>query len=270
VPLRKQLEAFCEAHADHLPARWDRFRLAQEEAWRSMRNLVAEMPGAADQPGLLWRPLGDEEDARIWGPVARQLTACWQTPLWLQGSAPLALPAFTRHSPRMRQAAEVALEALGEALQQAPQSEPLWRLWVSYARVGTAPALVPFLDRLSPVPGQGSVPPPAILDLLVASLRTQARWQELRDLLGRERLQGWGREVIPQPAMDFQATWEHRVAPLLEAHLRLDEDAAADGLLLQVLARQGHRKLPTLAAAQAKACGKPELARRWLAMEVDQ
>lgn len=280
TPLRVRLEDFLRSHPKHAEARWDLMRLDLARAERLMAPHLAaaspEPPLADAGNGVVYRvvkplprlkaPLTEEEDRRIWGTAAREIQSLFADSGWAALTHPWDLPTVAARSPLMRKAARQALEAMEEVLSRAPFSAAgLWRLWASYLMVAEPPDPLGFLTSLRPLPVMGVLPPSYALDPVIKACREKQQWTLLRDLLEQNRLRTWGRDGGMERPELFKGTWDTRIAPLVEAYLRLGDEAGAEAVVRQAHDRYGARTLPASAAAVALACGKTDLALRWSA-----
>jgi len=135
--------------------------------------------------------------------------------------------------------AQRLLPRLESDLARRPSDPELWQVWLTLAAHVDRP-LAPLLDRLAPSPlaPPGAWPPDDLLAQVAESLKCQARWQDLADLLLRrwkarmemvERFQQAGRPAKgngSHPAWSWQWT-----RPLLEALQQLGRTRQADEMM---------------------------------------
>lgn len=262
-PLGERLAEFLQAHPDRVDVRHACFQEGLAQAERR----TSEVEGTGD--------LDPAQDQELWGAVAEQLETLLQDGPRAYGGlggrplAPLAGSAL--RSPRMRRVCVRALEAVEAALERQPGDPGLWQVWVNLARGGN-PSMKRLLDRLVPLPGQtpATWPPPRIQAEYCRERLDQGDPRAVKDLLRqvldpvlpRAADRGRGREPRTAETLS-QATWQNRVVYLLEAHLRLGDEAAAERLLADWSAAGGWSGAYARAASLAAHLGREDLAGRW-------
>ena len=263
------LEAFLRRHPDHGEAR---AALATHLLQVAQRRMLALGARTGD--------LDPSQDGRIWGEAVRTLDRLLSDPRWRSdwssGSQrtmwPLVIPLNVRHSPRMRDLARRHREALEALVLAHPGRVDAWMAWMNLSgatgRIGWAPLVRHLEDPRGGVSWEEQ-PARSVEAAFVQRARQLGAWEDLKaaGLLWREAL----RDGLPAGSMagwSPEALWRQRFAPVLEAHLKLGEDMAAEALVRELAALGLDPALGRLAGDIAEACGKPEFAAAWKALSI--
>jgi hypothetical protein len=290
------LRAFLQSHPENLEAREafmtrlraracarTRLRLGitgqtlnddlAEGHYKVVTFLGTEMPDAAPFRN---KPLGAEDDVKIWAAYAQELDKAFRQSTWesmnLGWNAVNALP-FEACSSTMRTLFRIHRPKVQAALERQPDAKGLWLLWLDMSLCIDGNFNARFLDSLTAPPPEARVawPPEPALTPLVANAKKRHDWSGIRDLLVGYRSDflkrtSTRRQILkadPTFLLGMPIDWDGRMGPLVEALIQLGEDPAVQEL---VEAFQGSPETSALvprAASLARACGRLDLANRW-------
>lgn len=273
-----RLEAFVRANPDHGEALEVLLKLRLDLADRRMEALAIwkAVTGEPVETRELQRPLTDEEDQLIWGPVAETLETLVLRSDW-QGSGVFwagNLQGQPRISPLVQAAAARVLPEVELALRRHPTHWMTWHLWLKLSGWAGGRPLLPFLGTLVPAPGgDETFPPDNVVQAYVKEAKARKDWQAIRDLM----LPHWERtreqEILFLSNEGEGSThsaertqWENSVEPLIEALLRLGDAGTADRVVQEALGMIHSKSIGTWAAQVATRCGQPSYAQRWAAL----
>lgn len=256
--------------------RMEAFLKPKEEDGGSYRLLGRLAGGGAEASRELARPLSEADDRRIWGPVAELLPKLLRHPAWETGPDGLVVPAAARHSAVMREACRRLLPEVEAAMRRYPSQGDFWSTWVAMSKVIGQRSLRTLMASLEPLPGTVDFPPDAAIQAFVRECREALAWGEIKDLLlPRWRARSgdpvfglFGNHAFVQAIHKSQ--WETRVAPLVEACLRMGDGGTADQVVQEAIQRMPSRNLPTWASQVALKAGHPQLAQAWAGLQVPE
>lgn len=236
-------------------------------------------PRSPEPPGLA-KPLPDDEDARIWGPVARlvalglrnrclnDMSGAWSFQLGYAGAA---------HSPTMQAIASRCLPDLESELQVKPDDYNVWGLWVRMQEVAGGRPIRPLLDSITPLPMPGTrvMPDDYSLGTYISGAARRQRWNDIVDLAqpwwDSRKETHWKVVMLDQDGktMDsLKSDWDRLIAPLVEAYLRLGQGYDADRVVREAMAWRPSAGLPQWASALGRRCGDEQSASQWARMAV--
>lgn len=218
-------------------------------------------PGA--DPAAPLPALSEDQDQKIWGRPAKRIARLFQDTDWLWDEFLAKIPKEAARSPLMLRAAKQILPHVQAMLARFPGQGGLWGIWGNLSALVAHQGALPFLASLRPLPFQAAVPPDYLLEPVVRALGARQAWGELRDLLEVDRMRSWDSDEAGPTPDSFKGVWSARVAPLLEAYLRLGDIEKAHGVLQSAMARLQAPELPQLASQLARVCGNSTLATRW-------
>ncbi len=251
------LEEFLRRNPHRLDAQGRRIGLLSALARRRLEPLVVD-PKSRD----LQRPLTQEEDERIFGPLVRALDAllrdsAWMAVRWIPWTEDL------RHS---RLAAEIAkrhFPSVDGALRGLPENLPLWQLWMGISR------LVPGASALGILQAQPSAMKrlpslqPWVLEALVKDARHRGALKDLVPLLQKDWDSNSSPALFRFSFPDFRRTWTHSAGALAEGLLRLGRPREAGEVVSEFMEWSGCGEASVWAADLAKVCGYTRESQAW-------
>ncbi len=224
-------------------------------------------------------PLNPTQDLEAWGSFLQELDTVFRSGqwreldmAWLREARPLDIA-----SPSMKGLYQRWQPAVEAALQQEPESEPLWELWIWMSQARGGRPLRPLLASLRPSPLASTAewPPAKVLRVLFSSAQSPEDWRALKEHF----LTRWNSEphtLRDAPPLEAapdagraalqEQDWKLNLEPLLEASLRCGDRQQADMLLMETLDASRWTALAAKASAVATRCGQPTLAARWAAL----
>jgi hypothetical protein len=298
VTPEQTLHTFLKAHPDHQETRAELINLLHRKAVRQTirilglaaqrpkREIETESSGSEWGDSAPWMPEGSqqmsqEQDVRIWAPLAQELETLFLDPAW--GAAPVELEGYPAefHSPLMRTMYLRLLPRVREALATRPQTFHLWRLWCRMQAALPERPVTSFIQSLVPLPSclgvRGTFPPAEALGLVIADARRRKDWGAAAEMLwaafqstygrGEEDGAQGGSASAGEPASpdsDALEEWKNLQEPLLEALVATGQEARAPDVLRQ-MERQGTLPYfkPRLRALASR-LGRKDLAATWL------
>ncbi|HJW08428.1 MAG TPA: hypothetical protein VJ483_02270 [Holophagaceae bacterium] len=224
-------------------------------------------------------PLDPTQDLEAWGAFVQELDTVFRSGQWQELDMAWLREArfLDEASPSLKGLYQRWQPAVEAALQDAPQSEPLWSLWLWMSQARGGRPLRPLLASLRPSPLAPAAewPPAKVLRALFATAHTPEDWRALEDHF-RARWITEPHTLRDAPPVDgapdashaglLEQDWKANLEPLLEACLRCGDTQRADLLLIEALDASHWTALAAKASAVAGRCGQPRLAVRWAAL----
>ena len=274
----QELEVFLRQHSDRLDARFALVRESLQVATRRTRRALPPETAPKDpaQPLAPPRPLEPELDLKIWAGAAQHLDLLLRDAEALPGISTYLLSVGLRrslveHSPLMVALLTKHRAPMEEALQQNPDDDGTWMLWVTASRKCGGWPLQPLLATLEPLPGTppGFWPPEAVLRFFLEDAKARGDWVAIREVLEPK----WTsvQDRILDGVMEFgnnSMLWDWIVGPLMEAQLAQGDGGAADQVLSEANDAAPWPGLPAKAKELATRLNHPDLAARWGALGV--
>ncbi len=230
-------------------------------------------------------PLSPEQDVLIWAPWCQELDRLLASPTWTEAELDLSDDEevlLEATSALVHAVYERRIGTVEEALRRWPSSVRYWNLWLRMHQVLGGTGVKALAEQLGPAPGTPAEawPPREVKMALVREARRTGDWSSVHQILwpqwqrfsqmvggGGGRFPGGGGPFVSR-MMDGQ--WEQMVGPLLEALVRLGNMSLAEQVVSTCADTLKWEDLPARASAVAEGCGKPELARRWRALQVSK
>lgn len=283
------LEAFLGRHPDREDARNSlilyRVLLATKRMKPYLRDPLESRDslkpeGSVQARQSLSKPMSSEEDTRIWGPLAAQMEAEFQSGDWVAGfsaSNSLLESSGARFSPLMQAMAARSLPVIEAQLQRYPSDFSAWDYWVHMQDLAGGRPLRPLLDSLQPLPLPGSsvMPSEFSLGFYIKGAGLRHQWRNIVDLVqpwwDLEKESRWkvvAMDMNGKPSDALKGTWDRVLAPLVEAYLRLGQAFEADRVVREAMAWRPSAGLPRWASDLARKCGDEASAAQWARLTV--
>lgn len=249
---------FIRQHPDHLEAQWERLYLLFSLAERRVKPLLAE--GKSDE---LRHPLTEDEDKRIFGPIARAMEAVLKDPAFVTGFLGMqTTPRMERHSPLIQAVARKGRLILESQLRRNGTDQNLWGLWVYFHALSPGDALG-LVASIPTVTGEPPFIQAYVLPPLLKQARETGRWEPFLALALRSWQSTSGQSMGFSTKPNFRHIWDSQASLVVEAQLRLGRIAEADATVQAFLAWSGESAAATWASNLAQTCGKPQRAKAW-------